>query len=313
MVTGGGGFLGQRLVAQLTSLGADRLFAPRSADFDLRTEAGIQRALDAAHPEIVIHLAGLSGGIGANRSMPGRMFYDNAIMGIQLIEASRLSGVQKFVTMGTVCSYPKFAPVPFRESDLWAGYPEETNAAYGLAKKMLLVQGQAYRQQYGFNSIHLLGVNLYGPGDDFDPGTSHVIPALIRKCLDAKEAGIEQIEVWGSGTASREFLYVDDAATGILLAAERYDDAAPVNLGSGEELSIEVLVKLIVEMTGFSGEITWDRSKPDGQPRRGLDTSEAFKRFGFKAVTPLGDGLRSTIDWYLQSRPKSERAATTGR
>ena len=301
MVTGGGGFLGQRLVGQLTSLGADRLFVPRSADYDLRTAAGIDRALDTARPEIVIHLAGLSGGIGANRSMPGRMFYDNAIMGIQLIEASRVSGVKKFVTMGTVCSYPKFAHVPFRESELWAGYPEETNAAYGLAKKMLLVQGQAYRQQYGFNSIHVLGVNLYGPGDDFDPGTSHVIPALIRKCLDAGQAGLGQIDVWGSGTASREFLYVDDAATGILLAAEHYDDAAPVNLGSGEEISIEALVHLVADLTGFSGEIRWDRSKPDGQPRRALDTSEAFKHFGFKAVTPLRDGLRATIDWYLAS------------
>ena len=301
MVTGGGGFLGRRLVTKLRSLGADRLFVPRKVDYDLRTQAGIDGALEASHPEIVIHLAGLSGGIGANRSMPGQMFYDNAIMGVQLIEAARVSGVNKFVTMGTVCSYPKFAQVPFRETDLWSGYPEETNAAYGLAKKMLLVQGQAYRDQYGFNSIHLLGVNLYGPGDDFDLGTSHVIPALIRKFLEAKGAGNSAVDVWGSGNASREFLYVDDAASGILLAAEHYDGADPVNLGSGEEISIEALTQLIAELTGFSGAINWDRSKPDGQPRRGLDTSQALALFGFSATTPLRDGLRATIDWYLES------------
>jgi len=242
------------------------------------------------------------GGIGANRENPGRFFYENAIMGIQLMEQARLAGVAKYVQVGTVCSYPKFTPVPFHEDDLWNGYPEETNAPYGLAKKMLLVQGQAYRQQYGFNVIHLVPVNLYGPGDNFDPASSHVIPALIRKCLDARDAGADVIEVWGTGSASREFLFVDDAADGIVLGAERYDDPAPVNLGVGSEITIRDLVGLIVRLTGFGGEIRWDATKPDGQPRRALDTSRARDRFGFEARTSFEDGLRRTIEWYESTR-----------
>jgi GDP-L-fucose synthase len=241
------------------------------------------------------------GGIGANRENPGRFFYENAIMGIELMERSRRTGVGKFVQIGTVCSYPKFTPVPFREDDLWNGYPEETNAPYGLAKKMLLVQGQAYRQQYGFDVIHLIPVNLYGPGDNFDPSSSHVIPALIKKCVDAREASEDHIEVWGTGAASREFIYVDDAAEGIVLGAERYDGAEPVNLGVGHEITIRDLVELIVRMTRFAGEIHWDPSKPDGQPRRGLDTSRARERFGFVATTGFEDGLQRTIDWYEQT------------
>jgi GDP-L-fucose synthase len=240
------------------------------------------------------------GGIGANRENPGRFFYDNAIMGIGLIEAARTAGIAKFVTVGTVCAYPKFTPVPFHEDDLWNGYPEETNAPYGLAKKMLLVQGQAYRAQYGFNAIYLIPVNLYGPGDNFDPASSHVIPALIRKCVEARQAGAAAIDVWGSGSASREFLYVDDAAEGIVLAAERYDGADPVNLGVGEEITIRDLVALIAGVAGFQGEIRWDASKPDGQPRRALDTSRARERFGFEAQVGFGEGLRRTVEWYEQ-------------
>jgi GDP-L-fucose synthase len=302
MVTGGGGFLGRRVVDRLATLEADEVFVPRSHEYDLRTECGISEALAQGTPDTVIHLAGLSGGIGANRDAPGRMFYDNAIMGIQLIEMARRAGVRKFVTMGTVCSYPKHTPVPFREDDLWNGYPEETNAPYGLAKKMLLVQGQAYREQYGFDSIHLIAVNLYGPGDKFEPRTSHVIPALIRKCFEAREQGAASIEVWGTGAASREFLYVDDAADGIVRAAELYDGAEPANLGAGREVTIRELVALIVELTGFEGEIRWDPSKPDGQPRRALDTSRARESFGFVAQTPLEEGLRRTIDWFEQHR-----------
>lgn len=302
MVTGGGGFLGRRVVDRLASVGADDIFVPRSQEFDLRTELGIRNALTKGLPDTLIHVAGLSGGIGANRSAPGRMFYDNAIMGIQLIEMARLAGVRKFVTMGTVCSYPKETKVPFHEDDLWNGYPEETNAPYGLAKKMLLVQGQAYREQYAFNSIHLIMVNLYGPGDKFDPQTSHVIPALIRKCVEAHERGAPSIEVWGSGAASREFLYVDDAADGIVRAAEIYDGAEPVNLGAGQEVTIRDLVALIAEMTGFEGEILWNSSYPDGQPRRALDTSRARERFGFGAQITLQDGLRRTIEWFAQHR-----------
>jgi GDP-L-fucose synthase len=312
MVTGGGGFLGQAVVRRLRDQGADELFVPRSADYDLRTEAGILQALADGRPQMVIHLAAVVGGIGANRENPGRFFYENAVMGIQLIEQSRLAGVQKFVTIGTVCSYPKFTPVPFKEDDLWNGYPEETNAPYGLAKKMLLVQGQAYREQYGFNAIHLIPVNLYGPGDNFNPATSHVIPALIKKCVDAREAGAPFIEVWGSGNASREFIYVDDAAEGVVLAAERYDDDEPVNLGVGAEVTIRALAGLIVELTGFKGEIRWDTSKPDGQPRRALDTSRARERFAFNAVTRLADGLGQTVEWYEGTRgdasPAKERA-----
>jgi GDP-L-fucose synthase len=302
MVTGGGGFLGRRVVARLEAGGATDVFVPRSAVYDLRTKDGIDRALADGRPDLVIHLAAVVGGIGANRENPGRFFYDNAVMGIQLIERARLAGVAKFVTVGTVCSYPKFTPVPFREEDLWSGYPEEANAPYGLAKKMLLVQGQAYRVQYGFNAIYLLPVNLYGPGDNFDPASSHVIPALIRKCVEAREAGDPFVEVWGTGAASREFLYVDDAADGIVLAAERYDDAEPVNLGVGLEITIRDLVGLIVRLTRYRGSLRWDESKPDGQRRRALDTTRAKERFGFAAATSFGDGLSRTIEWYERTR-----------
>ena len=298
MVTGGAGFLGRRVVAGLQQAGAADVFVPRSADYDLRDRSNIDRALSDGQPELVIHLAAVVGGIGANRMNPGRFFYDNAIMGIQLMEASRLAGVEKFVQIGTVCSYPKFTPVPFHEEDLWNGYPEETNAPYGLAKKMLLVQGQAYRAQYGFNVIHLIPVKLYGPGDNFDPSSSHVIPALIKKFVDARNAGDEVVEVWGAGTASREFLYVDDAAEAIVLASERYDGADPINLGVGREITIRDLTTLIQEITAFTGHVSWDTSKPDGQPRRALDTSRAADRLGFVAHTSFDEGLRRTVDWY---------------
>jgi GDP-L-fucose synthase len=275
---------------------------PRSAQYDLRTRDGVERALADATPEVLIHLAAIVGGIGANRENPGRFFYENAIMGIELMERARLAGVSKFVAVGTVCAYPKFTPVPFREEDLWDGYPEETNAPYGLAKKMLLVQAQAYRDQYGFDAIYLLPVNLYGPGDNFDPASSHVIPALIKKCLDARDTGDAVIEVWGTGSASREFLYVDDAAEGIVLAAERFDGREPVNLGVGQEITIKELVGLIARLTGFEGEIRWDATKPDGQPRRALDVTRARDWFGFEARTSLEDGLRRTIDWYASVR-----------
>jgi GDP-L-fucose synthase len=298
MVTGGGGFLGKAVVRRLESAGADEIFVPRSQDYDLRTPEGIERALTDGRPQMVIHLAAVVGGIGANRENPGRFFYDNAVMGIQLMEQARLAGVEKFVTIGTVCSYPKFTPVPFKEDDLWNGYPEETNAPYGLAKKMLLVQGQAYRQQYGFNVIHLIPVNLYGPGDNFDPASSHVIPALIKKCVDARQAGEPSIELWGTGSASREFIYVDDAAKGIVLAAERYDAPEPVNLGVGSEITIRELANLIVELTGYQGGVRWDPTKPDGQPRRALDTSRARSAFGFAATTSFEEGLRQSLAWY---------------
>ncbi|MHB8458934.1 MAG: GDP-L-fucose synthase family protein [Candidatus Limnocylindrales bacterium] len=313
MVTGGGGFLGQAVVRRLQAGGADSIFVPRSKDYDLRTKDGIDRALADGRPDIVIHLAAVVGGIGANRENPGRFFYENAIMGIQLMEQARLAGVEKFVTIGTVCAYPKFTPVPFREDELWNGYPEETNAPYGLAKKMLLVQSQAYRAQYDFNAIYLIPVNLYGPGDNFDPKSSHVIPALIKKCVDAIETGADHIDVWGTGAASREFLYVDDAAEGIVLAAERYDGAEPVNLGVGREITIRELLGLVVELTGFKGEIRWDASKPDGQPRRALDTSRARERFGFVATASFKEGLQRTIDWYRSTgRPGATDAATGG-
>jgi GDP-L-fucose synthase len=298
MVTGGGGFLGRRVVDRLGRTGVADIVVPRSRDYDLRERAGIDQAIADGRPDVIIHLAAVVGGIGANRENPGRFFYDNAIMGIQLMEASRLAGVEKFVQIGTVCSYPKFTPVPFREDDLWDGYPEETNAPYGLAKKMLLVQGQAYRAQYGFNVIYLIPVNLYGPGDNFDPSSSHVIPALIKKFVDARDAGDEVVEVWGAGTASREFLYVDDAAEAIVLASERYDGADPINLGVGREITIHDLATLIRDLTGFTGRISWDTSKPDGQPRRALDTSRAADRLGFVARTSFDDGLRQTVDWY---------------
>jgi nucleoside-diphosphate-sugar epimerase len=308
LVTGGGGFLGRHVVSRLEDAGAADIFVPRSSDHDLRTQDGIDRALVDSGAELVIHLAAVVGGIGANRDNPGRFFYDNAIMGIQLMEQARLAGVAKFVTIGTVCSYPKHTAVPFHEDDLWTGYPEETNAPYGIAKKALLVQGQAYRQQYGFNSIHLIPVNLYGPWDNFDPASSHVIPALIKKMIDAREAGDPAVEVWGTGTASREFIYVDDAARGIVLASERYDGAEPVNLGTGREIAIRDLVELIAELTEFDGEIVWDASKPDGQPRRALDTSRARAAFGFEATTDFDAGLRQTIEWYEQHRTVASAA-----
>lgn len=297
MVTGGAGFLGRAVVKRLADADVADVFVPRSADYDLRTVQGVGEALAAGRPDVVIHLAAVVGGIGANRENPGAFFHDNAVMGINLMEGARLAGVEKFVQIGTVCSYPKFTPVPFKEDDLWNGYPEETNAPYGLAKKMLLVQGQAYREQYGFNVIHLIPVNLYGPGDNFDPVSSHVIPALIKKCVDAREAGIDHIEVWGTGSASREFIYVDDAAEGVVLGADRYDDADPVNLGAGHEVRIMELVALIVKLTGFRGGIRWDASKPDGQPRRALDTSRAREHLGFEARTSLQDGLVATVAW----------------
>ena len=301
-VTGGAGFLGRSVVRRLEAAGVGSVFVPRSADYDLRTAEGVRRALADGRPDVVIHLAAVVGGIGANRENPGRFFYENAAMGIELMEQARQAGVSKFVQIGTVCSYPKFTPVPFREDDLWSGYPEETNAPYGLAKKMLLVQGQAYREQYGFDVIHLIPVNLYGPGDNFNPASSHVIPALIRKAVEARERGDDHIEVWGTGSASREFLYVDDAAEAIVLAADRYDGADPVNLGVGREITIRELVELIVRLTRFEGEIRWDPSKPDGQPRRALDTSRARERFGFVAKTSFEDGLRATIEWYEAAR-----------
>jgi GDP-L-fucose synthase len=300
MVTGGAGFLGRHVVDELESRGA-RVFVPRSAEFDLRDRARIRAALEASSPEIVVHLAAVVGGIGANRANPGRFFYDNAIMGIELMEQCRVAGVRKFVGVGTVCAYPKYAPLPFREDDLWSGYPEETNAPYGLAKKMLLVQAQAYREQYGFNAITLLPVNLYGPGDNFDPDTSHVIPALIRKIVEAKRRGDAYVVAWGTGRASREFLYVEDAARGIVLAAEGYDGAAPVNLGAGREITIAELVRIIARECGYEGEIRWDETQPDGQPRRMLDITRARAEFGFEAMTDFDEGLRRTIAWYAST------------
>jgi GDP-L-fucose synthase len=306
IVTGGAGFLGQVVVAELQKNGCREITVPLYPDCDLREKSAIVKLLTETMPEVVIHLAAVVGGIGANLQNPGKFFYDNLIMGIQLIEQSRLLGVKKFVAIGTICAYPKFTAVPFKEDDLWNGYPEETNAPYGLAKKMLLVQSQSYRQQYGFNSIYLLPVNLYGPGDNFAPDSSHVIPALIKKCVDAKAKGERSITVWGSGRASREFLYVEDAARGIVLAAEKYNQPDPVNLGAGFEITIRELLKIIIEETGFQGEVVWDTAKPDGQPRRCLDTSRAEKEFGFKAQVPFRAGLRKTIEWYV-NKTKSEK------
>ena len=300
VVTGGNGFLGKAIVANLKAKGYDKIVVPRSREYDLRHEEAIRRLYESAKPTMVIHLAAVVGGIGANRDNPGRFFYDNAIMGIQMIELARLYGLKKFVAVGTICAYPKFTPVPFREEELWNGYPEETNAPYGLAKKMMLVQSQAYRAQYGFNSIFLLPVNLYGPGDNFDPSSSHVIPALIKKCIDAKQKGEKEIVVWGDGSATREFLYVDDAAEGIVAAALKYNGAEPVNIGAGFEISIKELIELIVRLTKFEGKITWDTTKPNGQPRRMLDTSSAEKLFGFKAKTRFEEGLHRTIQFYLK-------------
>jgi GDP-L-fucose synthase len=298
VVTGGAGFLGQAVVRKLRERGFDNIVVPRSKEYDLRKEENVRRLFDMAKPTIVIHLAAVVGGIGANRDNPGKFFYDNAIMGILLMEQARLYGVKKFIAVGTICAYPKITPVPFKEENLWGGYPEETNAPYGLAKKMMLVQAQAYRQQYGFNAIYLLPVNLYGPGDNIDPSSSHVIPALIKKCVDAKRSGQKEIVVWGDGSATREFLYVDDAAEGIVLAMEKYNDPDPVNIGAGFEISIKELVHLIAKVSGFDGKIVWDTSKPNGQPRRMLDTGRAQQRFGFKATTGFEDGLKETVRWY---------------
>ena len=299
-VTGGAGFLGRRVVARLEAFGCKNVFIVRRDDYDLIRLEAIEQLYREARPDVVIHLAAVVGGIGANRDNPGRFFYENLMMGAQLIEGARLHGVEKFVQVGTVCSYPKFTPVPFQEDDLWNGYPEETNAPYGVAKKALLVQLQAYREQYGLNGIYLLPVNLYGPGDQFGPAVSHVIPALIKKCVDATGRGERVIEVWGTGEPTREFLYVDDAAEGIVMAAERYDGREPVNLGSGCEISIRDLVHLIARETGFTGDIVWDRTKPDGQPRRALDTSRAAEAFGFRARTDFVEGLRQAIAWYRE-------------
>jgi GDP-L-fucose synthase len=304
VVTGGAGFLGCYVVQKLRERGCRDVVVPRSRECDLRRADDIRQLLKEVQPQLVIHLAARVGGIGANRKYPAEFFYDNLMMSVQLLHEAWRSGVDKFVAAGTVCAYPKFTPVPFKEEDLWNGYPEETNAPYGLAKKMLLVQSQAYRQQYGYNSIFLLPVNLYGPGDKFDPATSHVIPALIRKCLEAKARGDREITVWGDGSATREFLYVEDAAEGILLAAERYDHSDPVNLGSAFEITIKELAEMIVRLTGFEGKIVWDTSQPNGQPRRKLDTSRARAWFGFESTTPFEEGLRATIEWYVNSHPQ---------
>ena len=302
LVTGGAGFLGQHVVRALERRGCRSIFSPSHQSCDLTREADVRSVLRETEAEIVIHLAAVVGGIGANQLEPGRFFYENLHMGTMLMEHARRAGVRKFVGIGTICSYPKFTPVPFSEEQLWNGYPEETNAAYGMAKKMLLVQGQAYRQQYGFNAIHLLPVNLYGPGDNFDPASSHVIPALVRKCLEARESSAPGILCWGDGTATREFLYVEDCAEAILLATECYDEAEPVNIGAGFEISIRDLTTLVAELCEFKGRIAWDRSKPNGQPRRCLDTSRAAALFGFRATTKLRDGLARTIEWYQGMR-----------
>jgi GDP-L-fucose synthase len=298
VVTGGAGFLGRAVCQELAKVDPARIVVPRSADYDLRDRSAILRLFHEAEPEVVFHLAAVVGGIGANRRDPGRFFYDNAIMGIQMMEEARRHGVAKFVGLATVCCYPKYTPVPFSEDDLWNGYPEETNAPYGLAKKMLLVQAQAYRRQYGFHAITLLPVNLYGPGDNFDPESSHVIPALIRKAIEARDSGRDQIQVWGTGSASREFLFVRDAAEAIVLAAEHYDKPEPVNIGSGTEVTVRALAETICELSNFRGKICWDASRPDGQPRRCLDTSRALREFGFRARTGLCEGLNETIAWY---------------
>jgi GDP-L-fucose synthase len=302
VVTGGAGFLGRHVVAELREYGVSEIVVPRRRECDLVQRSNVRRLLRESRPDVVIHLAARVGGIGANRLNPGSFFFENLMMGVQLVEECRLLGVDKVVTLGTICSYPKLTPTPFREEFLWEGYPEETNAPYGLAKKMLLVQGQAYRRQYGMNIIHLLPVNLYGPGDNFDPASSHVIPALIRKMQEAIDAGADAVEVWGTGRASREFLFVADAARAVCLAADRYDGKEPVNIGAGVEITILDLAELLARLMGFSGEIRWDPSRPDGQPRRCLDTSRAARLFGFRADTSFEDGLWLTIDWYRRSR-----------
>jgi len=309
LVTGGAGFVGRHVVEELRTRDPDEVVVPRKRDFDLVRLRDCRRLLEGARPDVVIHLAARVGGIGANREHPGAFFYENLMMGVQLLDECRRLRVAKVVTVGTICSYPRLTPVPFREEQLWDGYPEETNAPYGLAKKMLLVQGQAYRREYGMNVIHLLPVNLYGPGDNFDPASSHVIPALVKKVQDALDRGDGELTVWGSGSATREFLYVADAARGIVLAAERYDEAEPVNLGAGFEISIRELIERIARLMGFRGRVAWDRTKPDGQPRRCLDTRRAAERFGFRATTGFEEGLRSTIAWYRSLRSRGEARA----
>ena len=305
LITGGAGFLGRQVCEQLALKEPAAIIVPRKAEYDLTQQNAVRRLLQDHQPDLIIHLAAVVGGIGANRENPGKYFYENCMMGTMLLEEARLHGVSKLVSVGTICAYPKFTPVPFKEDDLWIGYPEETNAPYGLAKKMLIVQSQAYRQQYGFNSITLLPVNLYGPGDNFDPSSSHVIPALVKKVLDARDEGRDYIEVWGTGSASREFLFVRDAAKGVVAAAENYNDSEPVNLGSGKEITIKELAELICQLCNFPGELRWDQTKPDGQPRRCLDTSRARERFGFQAQTDFHDGLKETIAWYENERQRS--------
>jgi GDP-L-fucose synthase len=310
LITGGSGFLGRQVLAVLNERGYRHVEAPTHAAYDLTHADQVAACLRDLHPDAIIHLAAVVGGIGANRARPGEFFYQNLIMGAGLMEQARLAGVQKFVAIGTICAYPKFTPVPFREDELWSGYPEETNAPYGLAKKMLLVQAQAYRQQYGFDAIYLLPTNLYGPGDNFDPLTSHVIPALIRKCLEAIDAGESSMTVWGTGQPTREFLYVRDCAEGIVDAMQRYDGPEPVNLGSGEELRIADLARVIAEVCGFQGDIRFDPSQPDGQPRRKLDTSRAQAAFGWHSTTSFREGLQATVDWYRSVRPPVGRLYT---
>jgi len=307
IVTGGSGFLGSHLIEQLKNAGATKIVIPRSADYDLRLEEQVNRLFDD-HPDttLMIHLAATVGGIGFNRENPATIFYDNIMMGTLLIENARRRNIPKFVSVGTICSYPKFTPVPFSENDLWAGYPEETNAPYGLAKKMMIVQGQAYREQFGFNSIHLLPTNLYGPGDNFNPNESHVIPAVMKKMIDAKEAGVDHVNLFGDGSPTREFLYVKDAAQGIVLASANYNDEDPINLGSGYEISIKDLAEKIAKVTSFDGELRWDTTKPNGQPRRQVDTSEAESRFGFKSGTTFDEGLTEMYEWYMENRTSIE-------
>lgn len=306
MVTGGAGFLGSFVCEKLKARGCKNIFVPLEQEYDLTKAEAIDRVFKEASPEVVIHLAAKVGGIGANRENPGSFFYDNLMMGAQLMERARTSGVEKFVALGTICAYPKFAPIPFKEDDLWNGYPEETNAPYGLAKKMLLVQSQAYRQQYAFNSIFLLPVNLYGPGDNFNPSSSHVIPALIKKCIEAVETSAPEIEVWGTGCATREFLYVEDCADAVLCATENYNSSDPVNVGAGFEISIKDLVVIIAKITGYTGKVVWNAAKPDGQPRRMLDTARAEKSFGFRAKVRFEDGLLKTVLWYRNQRLASK-------
>lgn len=309
VVTGGAGFLGRFVVKGLQNYPGVEVFVPRSHKYDLTEGGDIKRLLQEKQPDLIIHLAAVVGGIGINKRNPGKFFYDNLMMGVQLIEQARLHGLKKFVALGTVCAYPKFTPTPFREDDLWNGYPEETNAPYGLAKKMMLVQSQSYREQYGFNSIFLLPANLYGPGDNFDLETSHVIPALIRKCVEARDAGKTFIEAWGTGEASREFLYVADCAEAVIRAAVSYNESDPVNIGSGSEVRIRDLLLLIARLTRFEGEVRWQHDKPDGQPRRRLDVSRAYEKFGFRSSTQLEDGLRRTIDWFESNRSQPAAAS----